>query len=123
MPSSPPEYTIKSDDRTWAILVHASGYTGLVFPVFGNIIVPLIIWLIKRDESRFVDENGRNAVNFQITWTIFLFIAAISIILLIGFVLTPLVALGWLVLIGVASINASNDVVYRYPLTIDFISG
>ena len=122
MPSEKVDYEIDSEDRTWGILVHASGYVGLVMPIVGNTIVPLIIWLIKKEESEFVDANGKNAVNFQISWSIYLILAAFSVVILIGFVLLPLVALGWFVLIGVASINTSNDQVYSYPLTIRFVT-
>lgn len=122
MPSEKVDYEIDSEDRTWGILVHASGYVGLVMPIVGNTIVPLIIWLIKKEESEFVDANGKNAVNFQISWSIYLILAGFSVVILIGFVLLPLVALGWFVLTAVASINTSNDQVYTYPLTIRFVT-
>jgi len=57
------------DDRTWAMLCHLSGLAGYVVP-FGNIFGPLIIWLIKRDQSWFVDDQGKEALNFQISWAI-----------------------------------------------------
>lgn len=112
---------LSSDERTWGILVHASGFVGLVLPL-GNIIAPLLIWLVKREDSQFVDENGRNAVNFQISWSIYLFVSLLTIFVLIGLLLAPLVALGWLILVIVASVRASNEEVYEYPLTINFIS-
>ena len=117
----PSEYEITSDDRTWGILAHASGFVGMFIPL-GNIIAPLLIWLIKKEESRFVDEVGRNVVNFQITWTIYLIVSALSLIVFIGFVLLPLVIIGWFVLIIIGAIRASNDTVFEYPLTINFIS-
>ncbi|WP_117365319.1 DUF4870 domain-containing protein [Natrarchaeobaculum sulfurireducens] len=88
----------------------------------GNSIAPLIIWTIKKDESRFVDENGKQAVNFQITWTVLLAIAALSMLVLIGLLLLPLLALAWFALIIIAILRASNDRVYDYPLTLDLIS-
>lgn len=115
------EYEITSDDRTWAILVHASAFSGLVVP-FANIIAPLLIWLIKKEESPFVDDNGRNAVNFQISWTIYLIVSALLIIVLIGLLLLPLLGLAWIVLVILAAVRASNDEVYDYPLTIGFVS-
>ena len=112
---------ISSDDRTWGILVHAAAFVGVVVP-FGNVLGPLVVWLIKKDDSRFVDENGKQALNFQITWTIVLFIALFTILVGIGVLLVPLVGLVWLVLVVLAIIRASNDEVYDYPLTIDLIS-
>ncbi len=115
------DYEVSSNDRTWGVITHAAAFVGFVVP-FGNILGPLVVWAIKKDESRFVDENGKQAVNFQISWTIWLIAAAFSIMLLIGLVLVPLLALAWLILIIVAIIRASDDQVYDYPLTLDLIS-
>ena len=115
------EYDVSSSDRTWGILTHASAFVGFVIP-FGNILAPLIIWAIKKDESRFIDENGKEAINFQITWTVLLFVVGLTIFLVIGLVLVPIVALAWVILVVIAIIRASNDEVYDYPLTIDLIS-
>lgn len=115
------DYAVSSDDRTWAIIAHASAFVGLIIPL-GNIVAPLIVWAIKKDESRFVDENGKQAVNFQITWTLLLAIAALSVLVLVGLVLLPLLALAWFALIIIAIIRASNNQVYDYPITIDLIS-
>lgn len=115
------DYEVSSDDRTWGILAHASAFIGFILPL-GNIIAPLLIWVIKKEDSRFVDENGRNAVNFQISWTIYLIVAALSILLLIGILLVPILLLAWLILVILATIRASNNEVYEYPLTINLIS-
>ena len=115
------EYEISDDERTWGIFVHAAAFAGFIIP-FGNILGPLVLWAIKKEESQFVDENGKQALNFQITWTIFLIISALSILVLVGFVLLPLVALAWVVLVVLAIIRASNNQVYDYPLTIEFIT-
>lgn len=115
------EYEVSDDERTWAIVAHATGFVGLVVPL-GNILGPLLVWAIKKDEGRFVDENGMQAINFQITWTVLLFIAGLSIFAGIGLVLFPLVGLVWLVLTGLAVIRASDNEVYDYPLTVDLIS-
>ena len=58
-----------SDERTWGMLTHFSALLGFFLP-FGSIIGPLIAWSIKKDDSSFVDENGKAAVNFNLTWTI-----------------------------------------------------
>lgn len=115
------EYEVTSSDRTWGVLVHAAAFVGLVVP-FGNILAPLIIWAIKKEDSRFVDDNGKQAINFQITWTILLFLVGLTIFIVIGLVLVPLVALAWVILVILAIIRASNEKVYDYPLTLDLIS-
>jgi len=108
------------DDRTWAMLCHLSGLAGYVIP-FGNIFGPLAIWLIKRDQSWLVDDQGKEAVNFQISWTIYMIISLIAILVLVGIVLVGIVAVGGLVLLIVAAVKANEGIAYRYPLTIRFI--
>lgn len=80
------------------------------------------MWAIKKEESQFVAENGRQALNFQITWTILLIIAGLSILVAIGLLLVPILALAWLILVIIAIVRASNNQVYDYPLTLDLIS-
>lgn len=114
------EYDVSEDERTWAIIAHAMGFVGLAIPL-GNIFAPLLVWAIKKDEGRFVDENGKQAINFQITWTVLLLVAALSIFVGLGLVLFPLIGLAWLILTGLAVVRASNNEVYDYPLTVDII--
>ena len=108
------------DDRTWAMLCHLSGLAGYVVP-FGNIFGPLIMWLIKRDQSWFVDDQGKEALNFQISWAIYMIVSLIAILVLVGIVLVGIVAIGGLVLLIVAAVKANEGIAYRYPLTIRFI--
>lgn len=115
------ESDVSSDERTWAILVHASAFAGLFVP-FGNILAPLVVWLIRREESEFVDANGKQALNFQITWTVIMVLALFSILIGVGLLLVPLVALAWVILVVLATVRASEDEVYDYPLTVDLIS-
>lgn len=112
---------VSSDDRNWGVLTHAAAFAGFAVP-FGNILGPLLVWLIKKDESWFVDANGKQALNFQITWTIFLTIALFTVIVGLGLILLPLVVLAWLIFVVIAMIRASEGEVYEYPLTIDLIS-
>lgn len=115
------DYDVSSDERTWGILAHAAAFAGFVVP-FGNILGPLVVWLVKKDESRFVDANGKQAVNFQLTWTVFIIVAALTLLIGIGLLLVPIVVLAWLVLVILAMIRASDEEVYDYPLTIDLVS-
>lgn len=115
------DYEVTSDDRTWGILVHASALAGLVVP-FGNILAPLVIWLVKREESQFVDENGTEVLNFQITWTVLLVVVALTILVGVGVLLLPILGLVWLILVILGTVRASEEEVYDYPLTVDLIS-
>lgn len=108
------------DDRTWALICHLSGLAGYLIPL-GNIIGPLLVWLIKKDQSWFIDDQGKEALNFHITFTIYMIIAIVSVIILIGFVLIPLVGVAALILMIIAAINANKGIAYRYPLTLRLI--
>ena len=108
------------DERTWAMLCHISTFSGMIIP-FGNILVPLIIWLIKKDELPFVDDQGKEVLNFQISMVIYMIIAGILCIILIGIpILIGMIAFDCIITI-IATINANDGKYYRYPITIHFI--
>ena len=115
-----PMEALQKDERMWATFCHLAGLGLFIFP-FGNIIGPLIIWLLKRDTSPFVDTHGKEAVNFQISATIYLFVAAVLIFLLIGFLLLIGLVVLWLVCVIVATINANEGKKFRYPLNLRLI--
>lgn len=114
-PTSGGHTDLKKEEKNWAIFAHLSGLVGAILP-FGNIFAPLLIWLIKKDESSYVDHHGKEAVNFQICWTVYLTVASLSIFVFIGLILAPIVGIAGLVLMINASIKASNGQEYRYPL-------
>ena len=115
----PVAQTPDKDARNWAMITHLMALSGYVIPL-GNVIGPLIIWAIKKDEYAFVDEQGKEAINFQLTMLIAFVISCILIFLLIGIPL--LIALGIydLVMIIIAAIKANDGVAYRYPFAIRF---
>ncbi len=110
-----------SDARLWATLVHVFGLPILVPVAFANIIVPLIIWLIKKEEHPFVDEHGKESINFQISVTIYSIIGAILCFICIGFVLLSVLAVFSVVVCILAAIKANKGEPYRYPLSIRFL--
>jgi uncharacterized Tic20 family protein len=107
--------------RTWTVLCHASALIGLFLPAVGHILPPLIVWLIKRGEFPEVDEHGKESLNFQISMLIYNLIGAILCLVLIGFVILGILYLLNLILVIVASVQASDGKLYRYPLTIRLI--
>lgn len=111
----------EKDERMWGMITHLSGLAGWFGNGIGWILLPLIIWLIKRDESPFVDEQGKEAINFQISFAIYAMICGILIYVLIGIPMIILLSLAQLVLVIIASIKAKDGVSYRYPATIRFL--
>lgn len=120
-PTSPPPATpakrsnVTGSDKLWAILSHISGLFGIWF------IIPIIVYLVMRDESDYVAENAKEALNFHISLLIYAICSALLIFMLIGIPLLVVLGLGALVLSIVAAVKASDGSIYRYPLTIRLV--
>jgi uncharacterized protein len=109
-----------SDERMWGMLCHLSTFAGYLVP-FGNILGPLVVWLVKKDEYAFVDDQGKEALNFQISITIYSLVSGILILALIGIPLLIAVIIFSVVMTVIAAIKANEGEYYRYPLTIRFV--
>ena len=112
---------LTQDEKTYGMLAHFAALASFIIP-FGNIIGPLIIWLIKKDQSAWVDKQGKESLNFQISITIYAFISGILTIILIGFLLLIAVGFYSLVMIIIASIKVNDGLDFQYPLCIRFIN-
>ncbi len=110
----------QKQERTWAMLCHLGALAGYIIP-FGNIIAPMIIWLVKKEESELVDDQGKESLNFQISIAIYCIGAFFLVFILIGFLLLPAVAIFNIVMIIIAAMKANSGERYRYPLCIRFI--
>src|SRR5437867_9175088 len=117
----PPPPATSSDVRTWCVLCHASALLGLFFHFLGHILGPLIVWLAKRSDSPEIDEYGKESLNFQISMLIYNVIAGVLCLVLVGFIILVILHILNLVLVIVASIQASEGKFYRYPMTIRLI--
>ena len=123
---------ISAEQRQWAMFAHLSALVGGVitggwaFSV-GCFIGPLIIWMIKKDTMPFVDDQAKEALNFNLTVAAIFFVLLILTIgtLGIGVLLTLpvglIVGLAWLVLTIIAGIKANQGERYRYPLTLRLV--
>src|SRR5262249_28940561 len=123
-------YAVSKDERTWGMLSHLSALVGYFVIPFGNIIAPLIIWLVKKDQSQFVSDQAKESLNFQISLMIYAIVGTIICLILMLVVIGVflLIALGAALYIGgivltlVAAIKANEGTPYRYPLTIRLVS-
>ncbi|MCZ6795874.1 MAG: DUF4870 domain-containing protein [Planctomycetota bacterium] len=103
------------------MLCHLLAFAGYVVPPVGHIIGPLVIWLLKKDEHPFIDDQGKESLNFQISMTIYVFVSGILVLVFIGILLVIGLIIANVVLIIIASIKAAGGEYYRYPLTIRFL--
>ncbi len=111
-PAIPP--ASPSADNSLAVIMHLLGFAGFVFP-FGNIIAPLILWLIKRTESPFLDRVGKEVVNYQLSYTIYAAVAGLLCLVLVGFLILPILFVVWVVFMIIAAVKTGNGEDYRYP--------
>ena len=140
----------RNNENTNAFLIHISSFSGYIIP-FGSIIVPIVLWQTLKDRSRFLDAQGKEAVNFNISYGLYIFILGLSIIpsvfgslfnqlryndsnfhfnfgdsnLFFGFFsiasVISIVGILKIALVIIASIKAKDGENYTYPLTIKFI--
>ena len=116
MPEDYPLTTPTSDERTLGILSHILA----IVPGIG-IFGPLVIWLIKKDDSPFVSENAKESLNFQLTMIIAVIISCILIVVLIGIFLIWILGILNLIFVIIATIKASENKIYRYPFNFRLI--
>jgi len=114
-PTAQPDKESNKDARMWAMFAHLAALTGFVTGGIGCIVGPLVIWLIKKEEFPFVDDQGKESLNFQITMLIYGIVAGLLMLLCIGFILLLAVGIVDLVFVIIATIKANDGVHYRYP--------
>ena len=113
---------IPEADRSWCIGLHLSGLSGLILSfALAHIVVPLVIWLVKRSDSPSIDATGKEVLNFQISYSIYFALSALLWIVLIGLPISIVIGITWLVCIIIAAVKTSNGEEYRYPATIRFL--
>lgn len=111
---------LSETERNWAMLCHLSAFAGFFFP-FGAIIGPLICWLTKKDESAWVNENGRASLNFQLSMLLYIILAIPLCFIIIGIPIIMLLGTLKVICIIIASVKAAKGERFKYPLVIPFI--
>ncbi len=113
---------IPREARKWAAICHAVALVGLIGNGIGFLLGPLIVWLIKREDHPFIDEQGKEALNFQITMFVAGAISALLVLVLIGIFFLAVVGILMVVLPIVAAVKANRGQHYRYPISFHFVS-
>jgi uncharacterized Tic20 family protein len=107
--------TPDANAKNMAMLAH-------LLAIFTAFIGPLVIWLVQRDQHPFIDDQAKEALNFQITVLIASMVAGVTMCLGIGFILLPIVWVASVILCIIASVEASKGNAYRYPFTLRLVS-
>ena len=116
-----PDAAPSESERTWGMVAHLAALAGLVFPLVGNVVGPLLVWVAKKDESVWVGEQAREALNFNITVALAGIACALLALIFIGLLLGTALFIAWLVMTLVAGIRASEGVQYHYPNSLRLI--
>ena len=114
---------IHRDDKNLAVLAHLLPLLGFVMPGL-NMVIPLVIWWLKRDKSTFVEHHAREALNFQITFSLLCVLWSVLTVFLVGWLLLPLVPVVLIVALLFmfrAAMKAGNGSFYRYPFTVHLV--
>ena len=119
-PLLPAPVTSTPEERQWAMFCHLGGLLGHALVGFGHVVVPLVLWLIKREQMPFVNQEGKEAVNFQLSITVYAIVSGLASFC-IGFLMLIAVGIFDLVVVIMACIDVSNGKAYKYPLCIRFI--
>ncbi len=131
-PPPPPAVGPSAEEKQWAMFAHLSALVGGILTSgwagsIGCFIGPLVIWLVKKDTLPFVDDQGKEALNFNITvGIVFLALLILSIVtfgigLIVAVPLWIIIGIAWLVLTIIAAMKANEGVAYRYPFTLRLV--
>ena len=106
--------------RNTAVAAHLSTFAGLIVP-FGSVIGPLAVWLTRRDRDPFIDQTGREALNFGISIAVYGSLLLVAALMLVGIPFLIIGVIAWVVLASLAAAKASQGQAYRYPLTLRLV--
>ena len=110
----------EDEERKWAMFAHIGTFSSMFVPL-GNIIAPIVIWQMKKNESPFVVEQAKESLNFQVTLMIYGLISFLLIFIIIGFFLIFALVIFGLIIVIVAGVKANEGEHYRYPMTLRLI--
>ena len=111
---------LSETERNWSMLCHLAAFAGFFFP-FGGIIGTLICWLSRKDESKWVDENGKASLNFQLSILLYIVLVIPLCFIIIGFPIIGILVTLKVICVIIASVKASKGEEFRYPVSIPFI--
>ena len=109
------------NERTWGMLAHLSALVGLVIPLIGNVLGPLVVSIARSDQSTFVAAHAKEALNFNISVTLAALLCTLLMLVFVGFLLGSALFIAWLVMTLIAAMKASEGAAYRYPFSLRLV--
>jgi len=115
---------VTSTSTNWALSAHLLGFLGTyIVPAFGNILAPMVIWLMKKEEDAFVARHALEVMNFQITVFLAMLVCAPLVLVFIGIPLLALLLVAQIVLGIAGTFAAAKGKEYQYPGTLRLVKG
>jgi uncharacterized Tic20 family protein len=114
-------HALSVTERNWAMIAHLSALAFFLLPPVGGVLGPLVVWLAKRDQSPFVAEAAKEALNFNLAVLAAYAVCLLLALIFIGLLLGAALLIFWLVMTVVAAIRASEGIHYRYPVTVRIV--
>jgi len=111
---------LSESERNWSMLCHLSAFAGFFFP-FGGVFGPLICWLTRKDESSWVNINGKASLNFQLSMLLYMVLTVPLCFIIIGFPILAVLGILKVICVIIASVKAPKGELFKYPLVIPFI--
>jgi hypothetical protein len=111
---------LTESERNWSMLCHLSAFAGFFFP-FGGVFGPLICWLTRKDESSWVNINGKASLNFQLSMLLYMVLTVPLCFIIIGFPILAVLGIVKVICVIIASVKAPRGELFKYPLVIPFI--
>lgn len=123
-PQQPPSHPsgVPDAERQWGMFSHLSAFSACVGVPFENILGPLVMFLIKKDEYRFGRDQAKEALNFNISCTLYGLIALVLCLVVVGIFLLIGLGIFWLIVTVIGAVKSNEGEFYRYSLCIRFVS-
>jgi len=113
---------LTNEAKNWGMLCHLIALLAMPLVGFGHVVGPLVVWLLKRNDHPFIDDQGKESLNFQISVSLYTLLLSPTLCIGVGLVLLAALWIANIVLVIMAAIKASSGVAYRYPLTIRLVN-
>ena len=124
-PPPPPHSTVDAAQQSaqnWALACHLAGFAMYTGIPFASVLGPFVVWQLKRDEHPLIDDQGKEAVNFQISIAIYTLVSfAMIFCFFIGVPMLAFLAVWHIVLMILAAIKSNQGHYYRYPLCLRLV--
>ena len=115
-----PQAMTPQQENEWAMYAHLSSLAGYIVPL-GSILGPLVVWLMKKDQSALVDQHAKDALNFNLSMLVYAAVSVVLVLVFIGFFLLIAIGVGSVICTIMATLKAKDGQHFQYPMTIRFI--